>query len=216
MTSRCKALALLALTPVVVLALAGCGGDDKKAEDKKSSAPDRSSFVPITTQGVAEIVDRHLGDRVQKYYVFDKSGDDDTAERYVGVRLRGADRRDVFIVSVYSEPATAEESGPCPGDAEQDDPAAREVCFPTSSGGNVTITEFNSGFADDNAKGHYAEADSTGPKDRKVGASYESYNPKIPISDKELSSLLGDPYLGWKTSAKVNQAGKGIKISVEE
>ena len=219
MTARTRPLAT-AVVAVAVLALAACGGESS-GEDGGSSAaaPDRSSFKPITTQGLAAVVDEHLGSKVSEFYVFADEQDDVLEERYLGVRLRGADPRDSFVVTVYPPGGAGDQvpTGSCPdAGGGSDDPLASESCFPVKGGGNVTITTFSQGLAEDNTAGTYRMATSSGPAERQVTASYESYTKQPPISDKELSALLGDPDLGWKTSPKTNRAGADLKIAQEE
>lgn len=217
MTSRLAALALLALAPLV---LTSCGGDDQDAKADGASTTktvDRSAFVPITTAGVAAVVDRHLGDKVAKYYTFEEDASD-AKERYVGIRLVGADRRDTFLVSVYAQGGSGGEvvAGPCPEAAPEPDPIATVTCVPVAGGGNVTLTRFATGFADGNKDGSYLTASGTGPEEREATASYESFTAQSPVSDEELEALLGDPYLGWETAAGINKAGEALTIAQEQ
>ena len=223
MTSRLATLALLVLAPLALTSCGGGGDDDTSGGSTEpgaaatTSSVDRSAFVPITTGGVAAVVDRHLGDRVQKYYTFkgDTSG---AKERYLGVRLKDGDPRDTFLVSVYAQGGSGGEvvAGPCPGTSPEPDPMATVTCLPVAGGGNVTITQFATGFEEGNKAGSYLTASGTGPEEREATASYESFSKQPPLSDEELGALLGDPYLGWETAARFNEAGKSLKVAQEE
>jgi hypothetical protein len=218
MTSRRTAFVALALTPVTVLALSSCGGSSSGKDDEPAKVLDRSSFVPITTQGMAAVVDQHLGKAVQGYYAFKDEVGTSGKERSLGVRLHGADARDTFLITVFPSGGSGGQvtPGPCPDGEQQQDPMAKVTCFPAAGAGNVTLTAFGQGFADGNTLGSYLEASGTGPKAREATAAYESFTAKRPISDKQLSAILGDPYLGWETAAKINEAGASLKVVLEE
>jgi hypothetical protein len=222
MTSRPPALVALALAAVAAVALTGCGGDDsgQSGQDKPAAVrtPDRSGFVPITAQGVAAVVQRHLGDAVVGYYTFKGDSPQVDQQLQVGVRLKGADARDTFLVTVYPKGGSGGEvvTGPCTGGDEAPDPQSKTACFPASGGGNVTVTTLARGLDDGNTKGRYVTASGTGPTDREATATYESYTHTPPITDQQLKALLGDPYLGWETAPKTNTAGQSLKIAQVE
>lgn len=222
MTSRIRALAALTLATVVALALTSCGGDDGSGKDSASAAktPDRSSFVPITEEGIAAIVDKHLGDRVKSYARFDDAPDPKAKQRSVEVVLADADRRDTFEVTVYAPGASQGQvvKGDCAegeGDA-QSDPSATVSCIPVEGGGNVTITHLAFGLASGNRVGSYLTASGTGPDDREATVAYESFTKKVPLSDKEIGDILGDPSLGWETDPETNKAGASLELAPAE
>ena len=213
MTSRTSALGTLVLAPALLL-LAACGGDDQ-SEDDKPSGPDRSSFVQITPEGIAAVVDEHLGDRVSSYTVFSDEPRGALAELSIQVALRGAKKDDTFLVSVYPEGGSQGQviMGPCSEAGSQDDPQTKVTCADGPDGGNVTITRFPFSLTSADRTGSYLMASGTGPDEREVTASYDTESKKTPITDKELNALLGDPYLGWETDPKFNKAGESLEVA---
>jgi hypothetical protein len=218
MTSRITTLLWSALLATSVVC-SGCSSDSSSEKDESSAGtPDRSAFVPITTAGIAAVVDRHLGEKVQGYYVFTYDGAASEQERYVGVRIRGADRLDTFLVNVFPAGKSQGEvvTGPCAGAGEQDqDPMVTVSCSPVAGGGNVTITDFKSGLSG-KGTGGFVTASGTGPKEREATATYESAVKEPPVSTEELRALLSDPDLGWETDPSVNKAGESIEVAREQ
>ena len=198
----------------VLLTLSACGGD-AEARDTRPAGPDRSNFVAITAPGIAAVVDRHLGDRVRAYSVFSDQPGGKVTARTIQVRLRGADRRDTFLVSVYPEGGSQGEvaKGDCSKARAQADPQAEVTCSPAPGGGNVTITRLPFALTDGNDRGRYLRASGSGPEQREASVSYESFTRKLPISDQDLDALLGDPYLGWQTDPRFNKAGRSLTVA---
>ena len=173
----------------------------------------------ITPQGLAAVVDRHLGDRIKRYSVYADEAEGASAritERSVEVRLKGANRRDTFLVTVYPPGGSEGQvvKGRCDEIGAPADPKARTTCFATPGGGNVTITRFTFGLSEGNRKGSYLTASGNGPEEREATAAYESFAKKMPLTNAELNELLGDPYLGWETDPKFNAAGESLKVKV--
>jgi hypothetical protein len=212
MTSRTLALGAVLLAPALLLT--SCGGDDRSG-DSKPSGPDRSSFVPITAEGIAAVVDEHLGDRVSAYAVFADEPRGDLAERSIQVTLRDAAKDDTFLVSVYPEGGSQGQviKGECTEAGSQDDPQTEVTCAPGPDGGNVTITRFPFSLTSADRTGSYLMASGTGPEEREVTASYDTASKRPPIADEELNALLADPYLGWETDPKYNEAGASLEVS---
>jgi hypothetical protein len=196
-----------------MMVLSACGGDDK-GDDAKPSGPDRSKFEPITVEGVAAVVDRHLGDKVTSYSILSDESDGEMVGRSIEVTLRDADPQDSFVVTVYPENGSQGEvvKGDCGGASTQDDPQAKVTCTDAPDGGNVTITHFSFSLVGGNKNGSHITASGSGPEDREATVSYESFTKKVPISDKQLQAILGDPDLGWETDPAVNKAGKKLKV----
>jgi hypothetical protein len=141
----------------------------------------------ITAQGVAALVAEHLGaDNVRRYLTYGQ----DEGSVDVMVQLRGADRRDMFVVGVASPDQAGQEYH---GFTELDCArmkgqggrrGGRLWCEDLANGG-VTFVELTPyGFSDDNTEG------------------------------RTLMGLAAEPdgRLAWSTDPSVNEAGRDINV----
>ena len=218
MTSRAPALGTLLLAAILVVASACGGGQDAKdTKDAQRSGPDRSNFVPITAQGVAAVVDKHLGKQAESYALLTDDPEGRSAERTIEVTLRGADPRDSFTVSVYPPDAAQDQivKGACEDSDGPDDPQEKVTCTPALDGGNTTLTHFSFGLSG-GPKGSYLTASGSGPESRQAFAQYDGFTKTIAVSDKDLEALLADPDLGWETDPKTNKAGESLKLGTDD
>lgn len=200
-----------AVAAVVVATVTACGADQQRADDPQGGA----GTEPITVQGVAALVEEHLGAaNVQQFASF---GDD---EQSVGVmvRLRGAGRRDMFMVGVTSPDGADQEylggtGMACEQLERRSDRHVEQVwCEDLADGGVASVSLVPYGFSDDNKHGRVLMGTGTGQEGRLATAMYESYTPTVAVEPEDLLDLMADERLAWTTDPAVNDAGRDIDV----
>lgn len=199
----------MAITALLVT-LAGCGDDTSPSarEDPTGAAGER-----ITSQGVAALVEEHLGaDRVRWYGAFDEEG-----QVLVTVRLEDASGPHSFVVGASSP--DSDEYGFLGDDVTCDQMEAQEGrrgmevwCQALEGGGIATVQRLPTGFTDGNRHGRMMMAFAYQPGGRTATAMYESSTPTTDIEPETLLELVADERLAWTTDPAVNDAGSDIEV----
>ena len=92
----------LPVAALLLAALSACGSSERKPDEPQV----RSGTERITAQGVAALVAEHLGaENVRQYLTY---GQEEGSVDLM-VQLRGADRRDMFVVGVTSPDEAGQE-----------------------------------------------------------------------------------------------------------
>jgi hypothetical protein len=200
--------------PAVVLliaALTACGSSGRKPDEPHVS----SGTERITAQGVAALVAEHLGaENVRRYLTYGQ----DEGSVDVMVQLRGADRRDMFVVGVASpDQAGQEYHGFTKLDCARmkgqgGRRGGRLWCEDLANGGVTFVERTPYGFSDDNTEGRTLMGLAAEPDGRLANALYESYTPTVPIDPEDLLALMADERLAWSTDPSVNEAGRDINV----
>ena len=200
--------------PVVVLllaALTACGSSGRKPDEPQV----RSGTERITAQGVAALVAEHLGaENVRRYLTYgQEEGSVD-----VMVQLRGADRRDMFVVGVASPDQAGEEYHgftklDCARMKGQGGRRGGRLWCEDLANGGVTFVELTPyGFSDDNTEGRTLMGLAAEPDGSLANALYDSYTPTFPIDPEDLLALMADERLAWSTDPSVNEGGRDINV----
>lgn len=201
-----------ATAALAVIALTACGARDQSSgEPQGDPATER-----ITAQGVAALVDEHLGaQNVKQYGTY---GEEEESSVDVMVQMRGDDRRNMFVVGVTS-----------PEGAEQEFAMARKVtceqlerrggrrggrvwCEELESGGVATVQLAPYGFSDNNRQGRVLSGFAAGNDGRLATAMYETYTATVSVDPDDLLALIADERLAWSTDPAVNDAGQDIEV----
>lgn len=198
-------------TAILLVALTACGGQQKAATEPPAD-DDRQQ---ITVQGVAALVEEHLGSKnVRQYGTYGQ----EPHSVDVMVQLRGADRRDMFVVGVSSPEGAEREFGGAGGaSCEQMERRSggrfgRVWCETLEGGGSASVQLVPYGFSDDNRNGRALMGLATEPEGRMANAMYESYTPTVTVDPQDLLELLADERLAWMTDPAVNEAGRDIPV----
>lgn len=217
----------------IALLVAGCGSQTPHAADTttasaSASAPASDATAsttptrgprpaqrhkePITSAGIAAVVEDHLG--AGNIKLFGSYGDEPGSVDLI-VGLRSGGRRDMFLVSAYSPAQGGGEFGNL-GKCPRKKAPAREMrqrsCRKLKDGTTVMAYLTLSGFSDDNSHGRVVSGTAQSPDGSVTLAMYESYDSSPPVSVADLSALLSDPRLTWRTDSAVNDAGQRIKV----
>ena len=197
-------------TPAVFLVAAlalvtGCA-------DATPGAPSTGRTEVIRPAGIAALVEEHLESLDVRSYA--SYGDESGAVDLV-VGLGAPDRRDMFVVSVYSPGrADAAFGAPqkCPHDKKSTEHIRRLTCHQLADGTTVTAYLSPAGFSDDNADGIVVTGTSHSPDGGVALAMYESYDLSPAVSVADLDRLLSDRRLRWRTDSAVNTAGRDLDV----
>jgi hypothetical protein len=218
----------------LALVLTGCGSHDPDASGTPTATASASAPAskapasrtptggprpsanrhkePITPAGIATVVQDHLG--ADNIRLFGSYGDEPgSVDLMVG--LRSADRRDMFLVSAYSPAQGGGEFGDlgkCPRKKRQARDMRQVSCHKLDDGTTVLAYLTLSGFSDDNAHGRVVSGTAQSPDGSVTLAMYETYDSSPPVTAAELSDLLSDPRLTWRTDSAVNDTGHDIQI----
>jgi hypothetical protein len=201
----------LPVAALLLAALTACGSSERKPDEPQV----RPGAERITAQGVAALVAEHLGaENVRRYGTYgQEEGSVD-----VMVQLRGADRRDMFVVGV-SSPEKADQEFHTVTEIsckEMERPAGRRGgrlwCEDFADGGVVFVQLTPYGFSDDNADGKVLMGVAAEPDGRLANAMYESYTPTVGVDPEDLLALMADERLAWSTDPAVNDAGREIAV----
>lgn len=201
----------VAAAAALLAALTACGASEQSPDAPQLGATSEQ----ITAGGVAALVDEHLGtDQVRQYGTYGhEAGSVD-----VMVQLRGADRRNLFVVSVPSPEGADQEYGGA-ADASCDQlrrqgtrRGGRTWCEELADGGVASVQLINYGFSDDNAHGRVLMGLAAEPEGRLATAMYESYTPAVAVVPEDLLALMADERLTWMTDPALNDAGRDINV----
>lgn len=217
----------------IALVVAGCGSPAPDASDTTTASASASASAsdaiasrpptggsrpaqghkePITSAGIAAVVEDHLG--AENIKLFGSYGDEPgSVDLMVGLRSGG--QRDMFVVSVYSPAQGAGEFGSlgkCPRKKAPARKMRQESCHKLKDGTTVMADLTLSGFSDDNSHGRVVSGTAQAPDGSVTLAMYESYDSSPPVSVADLSDLLSDPRLTWRTDSTVNDAGQDLKV----
>lgn len=201
----------LPVAALLLAALTACGSSERKPDEPQV----RSGTERITAQGVAALVTEHLGaENVRRYLAYGQ----DEGSVDVMVQLRGADRRDMFVVGVASPDQAGQEY---PGVTKLDCAqmkgqrgrrGGRLWCEDLANGG-VTFVELTPyGFSDNNTEGRTLMGLAAEPDGRLANTMYESYTPTVAVDPEDLLALMADERLAWSTDPSVNEAGRDINV----
>jgi len=223
------------ITPAVLLVAAlalvtGCAdrtsGASSGSADATSSTTAGSATPPtgsagstnkgrtevIRPAGIAALVEEHLGALDVRSY---GSYGDESGAVHLVVGLGAPDRRDMFVVSVYSSGQAEGASGAprsCARDKLSTNDVRRRTCHRLTDGTTVTAYLSRGGFSDDNADGIVVAGTSHAPDGSVALAMYESYDASPAVSVAGLDRLLSDRRLSWRTGSAVNQAGRDLDV----
>ena len=201
----------LPVAALLLAALTACGSSERKPDEPQV----RSGTERITAQGVAALVAEHLGaENVRQYLTYgQEEGSVD-----VMVQLRGADRRDMFVVGVASPDQAGQEYHgatklSCAQMKRQGGRHDGRLWCEDLADGGVTFVQLTPyGFSDDNTEGRTLMGLAAEPDGRLAIAMYESYTPTVGVDPEDLLALMADERLAWSTDLSVNEAGRHINV----
>jgi hypothetical protein len=211
---RARRASLAAFLIALAVGSSACGAGVDSARPTADGSPSTlgSGGVPerITPAGVAAVVSDHLGQgAVRRFATYDPE------EGSVGVLvdLRGGDRADHFIVSVWSpdQQLGGPEDRSCRSERAEALGAENRTCRKLDDGTIVEVFE-SEAFSDDNTHGFTLRGTAIFPEGGAALAMYESYDRSAPLASETLAALLSDPRLRWLTDPSVNATGATIEV----
>lgn len=209
----------LSVTAVVLatsVATAGCGSEASDTAEPAAStkvSPTSEAKEQVNAAGLAALIVEHLGsNNVAGFGHYGGA----PGQVDVVVQLRGRNRADMFVVTVYSPERGQEyaEMATCPTrtQRERDQDTKEFRCHKLSNDTTVTAYLVPYGLSDDNKNGHVVSGLASSPDNSAAMVMYESYDKAAPITVSDIDKLLSDPRLTWMTDPAVNAAGSGLTV----